>query len=65
MFHSYYFPTKKNRPVADLYDRFGYQVEKIDDDGNKVYKLLLNNKDKNKRKIYGRITERQVKKNFF
>jgi FkbH-like protein len=58
MFYAYYYPTKKNKPVADLYDRLGYQIYKINDAGNKVYRIPLNKKDKGKRNAYGKIIER-------
>ena len=36
-----YVPTAKNRPVAELYDRLGYQVIHQGDDGEKLYEIRL------------------------
>lgn len=36
-----YVPTAKNRPVAELYDRLGYQVIHQGDDGEKLYEISL------------------------
>lgn len=36
-----YVPTAKNRPVAELYDRLGYQVIRRGDDGEKLYEIRL------------------------
>lgn len=36
-----YVPTAKNRPVAELYDRLGYQVIHRGDDGEKLYEISL------------------------
>ena len=39
-----YIPTAKNKPVADLYDKLGYEVLKKDADGSVEYKIdLMNN----------------------
>lgn len=36
-----YVPTAKNRPVAELYDRLGYQIIHQGDDGEKLYEIRL------------------------
>lgn len=36
-----YVPTAKNKPVAELYDRLGYQVIHQGDDGEKMYEIGL------------------------
>ncbi len=38
-----YNPTAKNKPVADLYDKLGYEVLKKDADGSVEYKIDLKN----------------------
>ncbi len=38
-----YIPTAKNKPVADLYDKLGYEVLKKDADGSVEYKIDLKN----------------------
>lgn len=36
-----YFPTPKNKPVQELFDRLGYNLVKIDEFGNKTYSINL------------------------
>lgn len=36
-----YIPTAKNKPVADLYDKLGYEILKKDSDGSVEYKIEL------------------------
>lgn len=38
-----YIPTAKNKPVADLYDKLGYEILKKDADGSVEYKIDLTN----------------------
>ena len=38
-----YIPTAKNKPVADLYDKLGYEILKKDADGSVEYKIDLKN----------------------
>jgi FkbH-like protein len=38
---AYYYPTAKNMPVQDLFERLGYQVVETDAAGNKTYLLSL------------------------
>lgn len=38
-----YIPTTKNKPVADLYDKLGYEILKKDADGSVEYKIDLKN----------------------
>jgi FkbH-like protein len=38
-----YIPTAKNKPVADLYNKLGYEVLKKDADGSVEYKIALKN----------------------
>ena len=47
----YYYPTEKNGMVKDLYQDFGFKKLSIDDKGNSVWSLSLQEKtyiDKNK-----------------
>jgi FkbH-like protein len=38
---TYYYPTAKNKPVYDLFERLGYSVIDEDNSGNKTYSLSL------------------------
>lgn len=38
---AYYYPTPKNKPVEDLFERLGYEVIERDEMGNKTYSLDL------------------------
>ena len=37
----YYYPTKKNHMVADLYEKFGFTKLSEDDEGNTIWQLAL------------------------
>jgi FkbH-like protein len=52
---TYYLPTAKNKPVAEFFDRLGYQVVNRDKSGSKQYTLIL--KEKPIRKSYARLAE--------
>lgn len=53
---AYYYPTKKNIPVKDLFDRLGYDVINVDENnGNKDYKI----------KLTGNVLESLKRKNSF
>lgn len=53
---AYYFPTKKNKPVENLFERFGYELVKKDGNGNKVY--LRNLGKQASRKCFGELIEK-------
>ncbi|MCP4138109.1 MAG: HAD-IIIC family phosphatase [bacterium] len=40
-FRTHFYPTKKNKPVKDLFERLGYTVIEEDGDGNKTYEMDL------------------------
>lgn len=53
---AYYYPTKKNIPVKDLFDRLGYDIINVDENnGNKDYKI----------KLTGNVLESLKRKNSF
>jgi predicted enzyme involved in methoxymalonyl-ACP biosynthesis len=53
---AHYYPTKKNIPVKDLFERLGYDIVNIHD--NKDYELQLNSYiSNNKRKNTASIIE--------
>ncbi len=51
-----YIPTERNKPVETLFDRLGYEVIDLKDDGSKKYKLNLK-MDKPTRNIYGELNK--------
>ncbi|SHJ67044.1 HAD-IIIC family phosphatase [Paramaledivibacter caminithermalis] len=53
---SYYYPTRKNKPVETLFEDLGYILVDKDKYGNKSYELLLD-KINNERKKYGELME--------
>lgn len=53
---AYYFPTKKNKPVENLFERLGYELLEKDENGNKVYLRNLNKKIS--RKHFGELVEK-------
>ncbi|MHA1657477.1 MAG: HAD-IIIC family phosphatase [Candidatus Heimdallarchaeota archaeon] len=53
---AFYYPTKKNKPVENLFERLGYTVIKNDNEGNKVYSRNLNIEEP--RVFYGELIER-------
>lgn len=51
-----YIKTKKNQPVESLFERLGYELLERDNDGNKRYRLNLEQKG-NKRNNFGELIE--------
>ena len=51
-----YIKTKKNQPVESLFERLGYELLERDNDGNKRYRLSLE-QNGNKRNTFGELME--------
>ena len=41
--YGYYYPTQKNKMVKEFYETQGFELLSCDSDGNKTYKLELDN----------------------
>lgn len=52
-----YIPTERNKPVKTLFERLGYELMALKDNGWKEYRLILN-KDKPIRNIYGELNKK-------
>jgi len=50
-----YIPSAKNKPVEHLFERLGYQIEKDDNTGSKIYRLNLPARNKAGRKEIGEV----------
>ncbi|WP_425449709.1 HAD-IIIC family phosphatase [Dethiothermospora halolimnae] len=50
----YYYPTKKNKPVSKLFERYGYTIKSIDNGGAKQYIIELE-RTKSTKKEYGEL----------
>lgn len=55
---SRYSPTKKNAPVKNLFERLGYELVKIDEDGSKQYVLEIPRCDKGERKSFAEVLQK-------
>jgi FkbH-like protein len=48
-----YIPTRKNIPVANLFERLGYDITETDETGTKKYRGILGSIEKKGRKFFG------------
>jgi predicted enzyme involved in methoxymalonyl-ACP biosynthesis len=56
-FRTYYYPSHKNKPAADFFDRLGYEPMKNNPGNDQCKQYILRLKEKPMRKSYARLTE--------